>query len=104
MITTTKFTNYNPPSPGRAKKIMKKIINGKKYDTNTAAYLFESYRGVGCWGELYRKDNGEFFVAHITQWEGQSDWIEPISESEAKELIGQEDGDMYELYFGEAEE
>ena len=83
---------------------MKKIINGKKYDTNTAGYLFETYRGVGNWGELYRKNNGEFFVAHITQWEGQSDWIEPISEDEAKELIGNEDGDKYELYFGEVEE
>lgn len=83
---------------------MKKIINGRKYDTNTATRLFETYSGVGCSGKLYRKNNGEFFVAHLTQWDGQSDWIEPISESEAKELIGEKDGDMYELYFGEVDE
>jgi len=83
---------------------MKKIINGKKYDTETAAYLFESYRGVGNCGELYRKKNGEFFIAHLTSWEGKSDSIEPISEEYAKELIGREDGDMYESYFGAVEE
>ena len=83
---------------------MKKIINGKKYDTNTAEFLFNTYNGVGRIGKLYRKKNGEFFISHITQWEGESSSIEPISENEAKELIGEANGDMYERIFGEVEE
>lgn len=83
---------------------MKRIINGKKYDTSTAKPLLETYRGVGIRGELYQKKTGEFFVAHFTQWEGQSDSIEPITEEKAKELIGEADGELFEKIFGEAEE
>ena len=70
----------------------------------TSSYLFETYHGLGNWGELYRKNNGEFFIAHFTQWEGKCDWIEPVSEDDAKELIGEEDGTLFEKYFGEVEE
>jgi len=46
---------------------MKKIINGKKYDTETATKLGEDCRGyrgdIDFWSEeLYRKKTGEFFL------------------------------------------
>jgi len=46
---------------------MKKIINGKLYDTETAEQIYElTHMGASGFGEfeqqiLYRKDNGEFF-------------------------------------------
>ena len=50
---------------------------------------------------MYRNNNGEFYVAHYTLWDGMNDWIEPISIDEAKELIGDRDSFLYQLYFGE---
>lgn len=46
---------------------MKKIINGKKYDTSTAKYLGEydfGYQSSFNWyrEELYEKKTGEFFL------------------------------------------
>lgn len=83
---------------------MKKIINGKKYDTNTARKLFTTYKGVGKSGELYLKKTGEFFEAHWTNWDGCEDTIEPLTEKDAREKVGEHDGDLYEELFGEAEE
>lgn len=83
---------------------MKKIINGKKYDTKTANYLFETYRGMGRSSKLFRKTTGEFFIANFTSWEGEKDSIDPISDDKAKDLIGEEDADMYEEFFGKVEE
>lgn len=83
---------------------MKKIINGKKYDTKTAAFLFQTYQDFGVRGKLYRKTTGEFFVWHINNFIGENDSIEPISEDRAKVLIGEYDGDMYEEIFGKVEE
>lgn len=47
---------------------MKKIINGRKYDTETAKYLGGWCNGLSCSDfsycseDLYRKKNGEFFL------------------------------------------
>lgn len=83
---------------------MKKIINGKKYDTKTARKLFQTYKGVGVSGELYLKKTGEFFEVHWTNWDGQVDTIEPLAEKDAREKVGEYDGDLYEELFGEVEE
>lgn len=101
---------------------MKKIINGKKYDTNTAEEV-----GVytnGCFSmdfayfceTLYRKRTGEFFLhgnggasSRYAQYVGNaltgSEQILPLTEAEAKAWA--EDhltGDEYESIFGEVEE
>lgn len=59
------------------------------------------YRDISGYGDMYRNNNGEFYVAHYTLWDGMNDWIEPISIDEAKELIGDRDSFLYQLYFGE---
>ena len=101
---------------------MKKIINGKKYDTETA-------KEVACntWGyygdlnfvaeTLYKKKTGEYFLyaeggantIYATQC-GCNSWgsgwrITPLTENTAKKW-GEEnmDGDTYENVFGAVEE
>ena len=101
---------------------MKKIINGKVYDTNSA-------KRVGDWGngrygefsycseELYRKRTGEFFLygeggaqskysksCGNNSWSG-SEMIIPLSYEAAQKWAEEHlDGDAYEAIFGEVEE
>ena len=106
-------------SSGRKEKKMKKIINGKKYDTDAAEYLvlhrsrtgtFEDYDEV-----LYRTKTGEFFLAgkggplsKYRQKEGNG-WrngerIIPLKEGEAKAWVEENANDKYEEIFGKVEE
>ena len=82
---------------------MKKIINGKRYDTDAAKLVGEAQSTVGrndshFWREeLYRKRTGEFFIygegggmtkyakaVDLNSWTG-GEAIRPISEEEAKQ-------------------
>lgn len=103
---------------------MKKIINGKKYDTETARECFQYQHGntyvdrEHAYTEvLYRKRTGEFF---LHGWGGRLskygrlderrclysvEEILPMSETEAKVWAEcHMDGDEYETLFGEVEE
>ena len=83
---------------------MKKIINGRKYDTTTATQVCYGFFGnFGCKEvTLYQKKNGEFFEHH--ELDGK-EWIEPVDESEAKRFAEEQmTGDEYEKFFGEVEE
>ena len=101
---------------------MKKIINGKKYDTETAQCigsissnegdrLFEAYEG------LYRKKTGEFFLfcsggpgSKFGKQTGHSNWsgdefVRPLTYEEAAKWAETNlDGDEYEAIFGEVDE
>lgn len=100
---------------------MKKIINGKRYDTETAEFIgCEQYLYPGqlnYWREeLYRKRNGEFFLYGIGGpaskygvWEGSSasgsSTIKPLSIKEAQEWTEKHlSADRYEEIFGKVEE
>jgi hypothetical protein len=101
---------------------MKKIINGKRYDTNTAKMVGET--SYGNWGdfdfwseELYQKKTGEFFLYGIggamsryaqrisqNQW-GGGEQIIPLTPAEAQEWAEKYlDADKYEKIFGRIEE
>ena len=102
---------------------MKKIINGIKYNTETAKEVGFYDNGLG-YGDfhhveetLYRKRNGKFFLyghggpaskycvsVGTNEWSGGSDLI-PLTEDEAKEW-GEEHMSVeeYEDVFGEVEE
>lgn len=102
---------------------MKKIINGKKYDTETAKFKGKYDNGLGGtdldWYEesLYLKRTGEFFLYGVGNarskyseacgsnwWSGSSDII-PLSLNEAMKWSETHlDGDEYEAIFGEVEE
>lgn len=45
--------------------------------------------------------NGEFYVCHGTQWQGERDTANVITEDEAKSLALQHNPDIYEELFGE---
>ena len=101
---------------------MKKIINGRLYDTSTAKLIGStqySYPGdFSFWRvELYRKKTGEFFLygeggpmtqyAHRTgqnQWSG-GEGIRPLTLREAREWAERYlDVEKYEQTFGVIEE
>lgn len=97
---------------------MKKIIDGRRYDTSSARCLasdrYLSPRDFHYWEEtLYRKTNGEYFLhgeggpaskyavsTGQNQWSGGEKLI-PLS-LEAAQKWGEEhlDGDLYEEIFG----
>lgn len=84
---------------------MNKVIKGKRYDTNTAKGLCEYEYSLGRSEEIYRKQTGEFFLAHWTRWEGEESRIEPISYERAQKWCEKHmDGDEYEGLFGKVDE
>lgn len=101
---------------------MKKIINGKKYDTTTAtrvgSYSFSNSRDFNHFSEeLYCKTTGEYFLygeggpnSKYSRTVGQNEWsggeeITPLTEEEARKWAEKHlTGDEYEDIFGEVEE
>lgn len=101
---------------------MKKIINGKKYDTETATKMGEWWNGYSrndfsfCKEELYCKRTGEFFLygdgGALSKWSEScgntrcgGEGIEPLTVGEAREWAERHlDVDEYEFIFGVAEE
>lgn len=102
---------------------MKKIINGKKYDTDTARMVGEwenmyDVRDFHYFSEsLYRKRTGEYFLygegGPMTQYAetiGQNQWsggeaITPLDYDRAREWAEKHlDADVYESEFGEVSE
>ena len=102
---------------------MKKIIDGKVYDTDTAKKLGEWDNGGG-WSDfhhieetLYRKKTGEYFLfgeggaaSKYAKAEGQNSWtpgsrIMPMTFAEARKWAEENlDADEYEDFFGEVQE
>lgn len=102
---------------------MKKIINGKKYDTETATKVAEYWNGCSTsdfnylYEELYRKRTGEFFLygsggasTGYSKKCGNNSWcggerITPLSVEAAKKFAEKNcTVDEYETIFGEVEE
>lgn len=100
---------------------MKKIINGRKYDTTTATEIGSwdngRYRDFRyCAETLYRKRTGEFFIhgeggplsdycSYTGTMRGDGENIVPLTESDAREWVERHlTADEYEAIFGETEE
>ena len=101
---------------------MKKIINGKKYDTETATHVGEFWNGLSrsdfnhCYEDLYKKKTGEFFLygkggplskysMSVGTGTASGEEIIPLTEDEAKKWAEEHlDADAYEALFGEVEE
>ncbi len=102
---------------------MKKIINGKLYDTQTAKQVGYHDNGLSCgdfhhyYETLYRKKTGEFFVHGVggamtayskscgnNSWSGGEDII-PYTTKKAREWAEKYlDADEYIQSFGEVDE
>lgn len=87
---------------------MKKIINGKLYNTETAERIGRWGKNLPgndfnyCQKDLYRKKTGEFFLA-VDFYGGER--ITPLTEAEAREWVENHlDADKYIAIFGEVEE
>ena len=71
---------------------MKQIINGLKYDTDTASRIasndywdgYSNYRN-GRNTYLYKTPNGRYFLLHTSLWAGERDQIEPVELKDAKQ-------------------
>lgn len=103
---------------------MKRIINNKKYDTETATMLGDNWNGYDPnkypWAyekeELYIKKNGEYFLVgrggelskygDIYESKGKiNEVIIPLKTDEAKKWVAEKlDVDLYETIFGEVDE
>lgn len=99
---------------------MKEIINGKKYDTETAEHVSGHSVCQGSFTDyterLYKKKTGEFFLnghggpmSKYAESCGQNQYCGggatiPITIEEAKIWVETYDDDIYEQLFGEVEE
>ena len=100
---------------------MKKILGGKKYDTETARMVGAYGNGRSGFGKcsetLYRKRTGEFFLygegGPMSKYgvaRGDNEWgygekIQPLTVDEAEAWAEKHlDADEYEAVFGEVEE
>ena len=101
---------------------MKRIVDGKRYDTRTAQEIGTASRGhcgdFRAWTEtLYKTPKGAFFIAGsggpMTRWgksSGNESWgdegIIALSRDEALEWCSEylDDADEYEGYFDEIED
>lgn len=100
---------------------MKRIINGKKYDTETAT-LIDDYQVSNpsdfnyVYEALYLKKTGEYFLygegganskyrknIALNEWSG-GEKITPLTEEEAKAWVEAYNNADYEDIFGEVEE
>ena len=92
---------------------MKKVINGKMYNTETAKCIavYDNFKGnrddinyfCKC---LYLKKTGEYFIyEQDTAWHDREETITPCTLESAKKWVEKYcDGDEYEKIFGEVEE
>ncbi|MGA3116895.1 MAG: hypothetical protein ABSF90_20945 [Syntrophobacteraceae bacterium] len=93
---------------------MRKIINGKVYDTDTAQIMASDRYWDGNNMErngrnqyLYVTPRGAFFSYRFTMWQGELDSITPLDKGDAKSLyekLPEQDIEAYTRRFGEAEE
>ena len=93
---------------------MTAVIEGKRYDTETATLLADNVvwdghnferNGRNTW--LFKSPKGQFFFAHRTMWQGETDHIELCDEREAREFFENQHNDTHVDYakaFGEPAE
>ncbi|RJQ53388.1 MAG: hypothetical protein C4521_07595 [Actinobacteria bacterium] len=69
---------------------MEAIINRKKYSTRTATLLAgddwwdgNNYERKGRNTFLYRTPRGSYFAVHQTCWQGERDYLQPLTVDEA---------------------
>jgi predicted metallo-beta-lactamase superfamily hydrolase len=75
---------------------MEQIIDGKKYSTGKADLVASDRYWDGSNFErsgrntfLYKTKKGSFFLYHATQWQGEREHIEAITEEEARQYYEQ---------------
>lgn len=79
---------------------MKKIIDGKLYNTDTATFIITLYSGArNSQRDYYKTPKGAFFVHYV-----RTNTLDLISENTMKALLAEHDVDKYLELFGDEEE
>ena len=72
---------------------MKRVVNGRRYNTETATLLADdvywdgsNFERAGRNSWLYKTPKGSYFLVTASQWQGERDTLEPLTIEEAKEL------------------
>lgn len=72
---------------------MTRVVEGRRYSTETATLLAHDVYWDGHNMErngrntfLYRTPKGNCFTVCLSQWQGERDTLQPVSEAEAREL------------------
>ena len=72
---------------------MTAVIGGKRYNTETATEIASdcywdghNFERRGRNTFLFKTKNGNYFVQHLTQWQGERDRLEPVTQDEAVSL------------------
>lgn len=72
---------------------MTRIVDRKRYDTKKASLIAHDAFWDGSNFErsgrnmfLYKTQNGSYFLVTLTQWQGERDSLEPVSQEEAIRL------------------
>ena len=66
---------------------LRMMVAGVKYDTAKADAICHSNTDDYCFYELYRDDDGRYFVAQYANWTGGVNSISPISEEDAMKIM-----------------
>ena len=81
---------------------MRKIINGRSYDTDTATMVARGEYGHElsmAWWALYRTQQGAFFEV-VTDHDGALQDFKPLTDQEAYAFMERHANDRIEEYFG----
>ncbi len=82
---------------------LRRMVNRVTYDTYKADALCHTPMQDGWYMELYRDEEGRYFVAHYTMWEEGVDFISPCGEEDARKLYEEHgDAEKAEAVFGVA--
>lgn len=68
---------------------LKMMVNGIKYDTFKSDAICHTDENQPCYDEVYRDEEGRYFVAHYVNWEGGTSSISPISKDDVQKLFPQ---------------
>jgi len=89
----------------RPPKNYTRIVNRKKYSTSTAELLAgddywdgHNFERGGRNTFLYRTPNSNYFAVYLSQWQGESDNLEPLSEDAAIDMYENELREHYTDY------
>jgi hypothetical protein len=81
---------------------MRKVIDGKTYNTETAQLIADDVYWDGSNFErnhrntwLYKTPKGAYFVVIGSHWQGERDTLKPVSEEEAQRLYETLDNEQY---------
>lgn len=79
---------------------VRQMVGGVIYDTFKADALCHTLLTDGWFLELYRDENGRYFVAHYTEWESGINHISPCGSEDARRLYEQygEDEPVDEIF------